>query len=128
MNNPKPWWLAWPVSEVAATILPLFSQAEYHWEREVRASIVNWCMTGVYKSTIAGLNTDALKNPDHRAVTEAIQVLEHARLVVRICDSDRSYVGLTRLGYTALQTNTVRTHLGLSDAPPMAESNTAPDA
>jgi hypothetical protein len=24
MNNPQPWWLTWPVAEVAATILPLF--------------------------------------------------------------------------------------------------------
>jgi hypothetical protein len=29
-----------------------------------------------------------------------------------------SYWGLTRLGMYALQTNTVREHLGLSDAPP----------
>ena len=31
-----------------------------------------------------------------------------------------SYIGLTRLGMHALQTNTVRQHLGLSDATPTA--------
>jgi hypothetical protein len=61
-----------------------------------------------------------------RAVAEAMQVLEHAGLLLRSSRIIRSggstfggsWVGLTRLGGHALQTNTVRQHLGLSDIPP----------
>lgn len=118
MNDPAPWWLAWPVAEVAAAILPLLSQSAYEWEKVARASIVNWCKTGSYKSTVRGVNTNPLTDPDHRAITEAIQVLEHAGLLVREHDSDRTLVGLTRQGEHVLRSNTVRRHLGLSDATP----------
>jgi hypothetical protein len=57
------------------------------------------------------------ERPDQRAVAEAMQVLEHACLLIRTND-EKGYVGLTRLGYHALATNTVRQHLGLSDATP----------
>jgi hypothetical protein len=117
MNNPQPWWHTSPPEEVAAAILPLFSQSAYQEDREARVSIVNWFKTGSYKSRIGIF--DPLKDPDHRAVTEAIQVLEHARLLVRIFPrSETVHVGLTRLGIHALQTNTVRQHLGLGDVPP----------
>jgi hypothetical protein len=121
MTSPQPWWLTWPVEEVAATILPLFSSSPSQWEREARASIVNWCKTGSYKSTAREFNTDEpTEDPHHRAVAEAMQVLEHARLLMPYDRSDRTYLGLTRMGMQALQTNTVRQHLGLSDAPPTA--------
>jgi hypothetical protein len=120
MNEPQPWWLTWPVAEVAAAILPLFSQSASQDEKSARGAIVNWCKTGSYKATAYGSNTDPFKDPDHYAVTEAMQVLEHAGLVVYGNYRDFTYVGLTRLGKHALQTNTVRQHLGLSDAPPTA--------
>jgi hypothetical protein len=115
MTSNQPWWLTWPVAEVAATILPCFSQSEEQEERDTRNSIVNWCKTGSYKSVMGRYS---LNNPDGRAVIEAIQVLEHAGLLVRTFSSDRTYLGLTRLGMHALQTNTVRQHLGIGDAPP----------
>jgi hypothetical protein len=59
------------------------------------------------------------EDPDVRAVAEAIQVLEHSRLLMR-SPGDRAHVGLTRLGMHALATNTVRQHLGLGDAQPTA--------
>jgi hypothetical protein len=96
---------------VAAAILPLFSQSAYQEDRDARVSIGNWLKTGTYKSRFGTF--DPLKDPDQRAITEAIQVLEHARLLVRIFLGDQCHVGLTRLGMHALQTNTVRQHLGL---------------
>jgi hypothetical protein len=132
MNNPQPWWLTWPVAEVAATILPLFSfsfpdayqrhqmGSPYQWDRLARASIVNWFKTGSYTSTARGMNTVPFADPDHRAVIEAMQVLEHAGLLVRGDYEERTFIGLTRLGEHALQTNTVRQHLGLGNAPPTA--------
>lgn len=44
-----------------------------------------------------------------------VHCLEYASLLVRYHDTDTCFVGLTRLGVHALQTNTVRRHLGLSD-------------
>jgi hypothetical protein len=56
-----------------------------------------------------------------------MQVLEQNRLIVHYISggSGPSYmatceIGLNRLGTHALQTNTVRQHLGLADAPPTA--------
>jgi hypothetical protein len=118
MTSNQPWWFAWPVAEVAATILPLFSSSAYQWDTEARACIVNWCKTGTYKSTIGGLNTNPFKNPDHFAVIEAMQVLERTGLLVRGSYGERTHIGLTRLGWHALQTNSVREHLGLGDTPP----------
>ncbi len=71
---------------------------------------------------------------------EAIQAHEHAQLLMKavrnrynarltnfdplLANPDRyevsTQIGLTRLGIHALQTNTVRQHLGLGDAPPTA--------
>jgi hypothetical protein len=61
------------------------------------------------------------EDADVRAVAEAIQVLEHARLIMRADQGEKqSALGLTRLGMHAVKTNTVRQHLGLGDAPPTA--------
>jgi len=60
---------------------------------------------------------EVFKNPDYRAVAEAILVLEHANSLMHWGD----FVGLTRLGMHALQTNTVRQRLGLA-APPASPS------
>jgi hypothetical protein len=112
MTSNQPWWLTWPVAEVAAAILPLFSQRVYQQETISRYSVVNWCETGSYEPRSVN---GPLDDPDHRAVTEAMQMLEHASLLVRVGESS---IGLTRLGTHALQTNTVRQYLGLSDFPP----------
>jgi hypothetical protein len=61
----------------------------------------------------------AFDDPDCAAIAEALQVLEHAGLLMER-SGEYTFVGLTRLGRHALQTNTVRQHLGLSDAPPTA--------
>jgi hypothetical protein len=118
MNEPQPWWLTWPVAEVAATILPLFAHSESQYDQSARACIVNWCKTGSYKSTASGLSTNPFRDPDHGAINEGMQVLESAGLLMRYHGTDMCFVGLTRLGWHALQTNTVRQHLGLSEAAP----------
>jgi hypothetical protein len=120
MTSNQPRWLTWPVAEVAATILPLFAPQPPKSERSVMNGIVVWCKTGEYRpgGSIA-LATVPFSDPDLRAITEATQVLEQARLLMRTFKED-SYIGLTRLGMHALQTNTVRQHLGLSDTPPTA--------
>jgi hypothetical protein len=115
MTSNQPWWLTWPVAEVAAAILPLFSSSAYGWETTKRASIVNWCKTGSVKSTFAG---NPFNDPDHRAIAEAMQVLQYAGLLLRWHETDQCLVGLSRTGWQALQTNTVRQHLGLGDAAP----------
>ncbi|ORW40746.1 hypothetical protein AWB90_22755 [Mycobacterium paraense] len=124
MNNPQPWWLTWPPAEVAGAILPLFSSAPYVYEFTMIEAIVGWCRTGQYHQPAGGYTSgDELRkfgNPDSRAVAEAIQVLEHAGLLMDSAGGDRVAVGLTRLGQHALQTNTVRQHLGLGDLPPSA--------
>jgi len=103
---------------VAAVILPLFPSPRQA-ERWVTASIVNWFKTGEYCVHRFPRPDD----PDCVVIEEAIQVLEHALLVIRHLTGGEhaSYeIGLTRLGVHAVQTNTVRQHLGLSDAPPTA--------
>jgi hypothetical protein len=114
VNNPQPWWLTQPPAEVAATILPLFSQSANQQDVRARASIVNWVKTGSYESSVRDLRV-AFNDPDQLAAAEALQVLEYARLLLRIFDGPDgiSYLGLMRLGRNALQTNTVRQHLGL---------------
>jgi hypothetical protein len=50
-----------------------------------------------------------------------MQLLERAGLLMKALSINTSpsfYVGLTRLGWQALQTDTVRQHLGLSEAAP----------
>jgi hypothetical protein len=127
MTSNYPWWLAWPPAEVAATILPLFSQSESQMAATARNSIVNWCKTGSYSNRIKGGSgaTPSEENPftypDYCAIAEAIQVLERAGLLLRtFSTSNGSYLGLTRLGTYALETKTVRQHLGLGDTPPTA--------
>jgi hypothetical protein len=139
MTSNQPWWLAWPVEEVAAALLPLFSHPPLSpWSDAnfVLDDIVSWCKTGHFtgrtlkesRSGIGFLPTETcFKDPDYRAINEAMQVLEQTRLIVRYVSggSGPSYmatceIGLTRSGTHALQTNTVRQHLGLADAPPTA--------
>lgn len=58
-------------------------------------------------------------DPDCRSIAEAIRVLEHADLVMRLTSNVKSpEIGLTRRRLHAQGTNTERQHLGLSDAPP----------
>jgi hypothetical protein len=125
MNNPQPWWLTWPVAEVAAAIMPLFSSATHVREGSALKAVASWFTTGSYRQPVIFANADGapyFENPDIRAAAEAVQVLEHAGLIMRIDVASESgtYIGLTRRGYDALQTNTVRQHLGLSDTPPTA--------
>jgi hypothetical protein len=121
VNDPQPWWLTWPVAEVAAAILPLFAAAPYLGEETGMKGIVAWFKTGTYRapSMYRQQARPRFEDPDIRAVAEAIQVLEHALLLMRADQGDHeSVLGLTRLGRHALQTNTVRQHLGLGDGPP----------
>jgi hypothetical protein len=122
MNNPQPWWLTWPVAEVAAAILPGFSSSSHVREGEVLKALAGWFKTGSFRLPFA-LSPDGKKwfeNPEILAAAEAIQALEHAGLVIRIDPTSESgtYIGLTRLGRHALQTDTVREHLGLTGSPP----------
>ena len=122
MNNPQPWWLTWPVAEVAVAILPCFSYQPHQDQRIAMYSVLNWCKTGSISSKGYSVSplSGPFEHPDFRAIAEAIQVLEHTGLLMRTFGGDWSNLGLTRLGMHALQTNTVRQHLGLSDAPPTA--------
>jgi hypothetical protein len=121
MTSDQPWWLTMRPAEVAATILPLFSSHASAEEQRVIKGIVEWFWKGSYRLPgIWGGGAHEFEHHDFRAVAEAIQVLEHASLLMRVGASERSYLGLTRLGMHALQTNTVRQHLGLSDATPTA--------
>lgn len=107
-----------PPAELAARILPWFPSRKTLIEERVMTSIVTWLKTGSDREARSHAEHDSapFKDPDVRAVAEAIQVLEHASLLMRA----NGNVGLTRLGMYALQTNTVRQHLGLGDAPPTA--------
>jgi hypothetical protein len=127
MNSPQPWWLTWQVAEVAAAILPLFSHppfSPYNNKDLVLDDIVAWCKTGrLAVPKLVRSVVDPFTNPDYRAINEAIQLLEQTRLIVQYVSRSRDTtcdVGLTRLGQHTLQTNAVRQHLGLSDAPPTA--------
>ena len=119
MNNPQPWWLTVPPAEVAARILPYFSSFQKEPASRMMKGIVGWLKTGSNKLPGTWREDTQFTDPDVGAVAEAIQVLEHAGLVMQ-STGDHGYVGLTRLGRHALQTNTVRRHLGLTDAPPTA--------
>jgi hypothetical protein len=128
MTSPEPWWITWPVEEVAATILPLCS-GELRDEDEFVRAVRHWMLTGEFTpqpvklfstSTITTIER-GFGNPEIRAIAEAMQVLEHARLLIRVLAvTDNSYrrIALTRRGMQALQTNTVRQHLGLCETPP----------
>jgi len=127
MNNPRPWWLTWPPEEVAAAILPLFSQpllSPYGYQSATIHNIVVWCKTGQW-SPRRHASGNPFEDPDWRAIAEALQVLEHARLIMRYdfgggVSDPNVRTGLTRLGMQTLATNTVRQRLGLGDAPPTA--------
>jgi hypothetical protein len=124
MNNPRPGWhTTWPVAEVAAAILPLFSYPSSQKEDSAIACIVSWCKTGEYKKPLALRDKSRFEDPDTRAIAEAIRALERAGLIMReVNGGDVTWVdvGMTRLGRDALATNSVRRHLGLRDAPPTA--------
>src|ERR1700759_2813784 len=107
------WWRTVPPAELAARILPLFTAFSHEAGLAVIQGVVTWCETGTYKTPrVASANLRRFfEDPDRRAVSEAIQVLEHAGLITRIVDN-ASYVGLTRLGQQALETNAVGRHLG----------------
>ena len=120
MTSNQPWWLTMPPAELAAVILPFFSSWESQRERGARKGIVAW-LSGQADKRLIIPSQEVFENPNVRAVAEAIQHLERACLLMRdIDDGDPThcYIGITRLGMHALQTNTVRQHLGLSDAPP----------
>jgi hypothetical protein len=122
VTNPQPPWLEWAPAELAAAILPYFSSWEPQREGLCKAQIVEWLL-GQRDHRIVRGSLEEFSNPAKRAVSEAIQRLEHACLLMRLIDDGDltlCYLGLTRLGAHALQTNTVRQHLGLSDAPPTA--------
>jgi hypothetical protein len=120
----------------------MFSSQPYE-EHTTISNIVKWCKTGSYGrqgpiGLILRTGLEPFEDPDMRAIAEAIQVLEHAALVMRsprpggrgwglrggghdvAATSGSNYIGLTRLGMHVLQTNTVRQHLGLGDATPTA--------
>jgi hypothetical protein len=129
MTSSQPWWLTWPVPEVAASILSYFSHFPHLSDRRAIKDIVSLWRTGSYpdRRSVLGLqfveaagDFDEFTDPDCGAVAEAIQALEHAGLLMRAVSGDYANfdVGLTRLGRHALATDTVRQHLGLSDAPP----------
>jgi hypothetical protein len=114
MTSNQPWWLTMPPVELAAVILPLFPSPRQA-EGWVTASIANWFTTGEYCVHRYPRPDD----PDCVVIEEAIQVLEHALLVIRhldVGDYSSFQIGLTRLGAHAVATNTVRQHLGLNDA------------
>jgi hypothetical protein len=121
MTSNQPWWLTWPPAEVAATILPLFSSAPSQDELSVIGGIVSWWKTGQYRASFFK-SKSRFEDPDFGAAAEALQVLERAGLLMGAVLGANKFVrreiGLTRLGRHALATNTVRQHLGLSDAPP----------
>jgi hypothetical protein len=117
MTHPQPWWLTWPVAEVAATILSWFSSRAHTIELRAIGEIVVWWTGSNPKYTV--VSSTQFEQPDCRAAAEGIQALEHAGLLMRSVDAQgRFIVGPTRQGMHALQTNTVRQHLGLSDAAP----------
>ena len=118
MNEPQPWWLTWPVAEVAATILPWFAANPPDFEGFVINHIVDW-MQGAQSKSIGYRSAEQFTDPDVGAVAEAIQILEHSRLLMR-SPGERGHIGLTRLGRHVLATNAARQHLGLSDTPPSA--------
>jgi hypothetical protein len=127
MTSDQPWWLTMPPAEVAAAILPQFSNQSFEDEQRAIQRVASWCKSGVRTQRLwRGTGSEQFEDPDCRAVAEAIQVLEHAGLLMRGSRTalagtragGGSYVGLTRLGWHALQTNTARQHIGLGDATP----------
>src|SRR5690349_10118821 len=102
MTSSQPWWLTWPVAEVAAAILPWFASTPPEYEGFTLKHIVQW-MHGSPSRSATYTPSVQFTDPDVRAVAEAIQVLEHSRLLMR-SPGERGHIGLTRLGMHALQT------------------------
>ena len=114
--NEQPWWRTWPVEEVAAAILPWFGANPSEYEGFALRHVVQW-MQGSQSRLATYSPSHQFTDPDIGAVAEAVQVLEHARLLMR-SPGERGHVGLTRLGRHALATQTVHELLGLSDVRP----------
>ena len=124
MNNPHPWWLTWPVAEVAATIPPLFaswpSGAE---EGTAIEDIIAWFRTGSYskRAFSYGHSRNPSTDPDACAIAEAIQGSRTGGFTYAAHFWWTNHGRRPRINPTgrhALQTNTVRQPLGLGDAPP----------
>lgn len=104
--------------------MPLFSYSPHIEERAAMSRIVSWFRTGgltgsTFPTRWRGGFCAEFDDPDYRAAAEAMQVLESTRLLLRalkVSEYSEFKVGLTRLGWNALQTNTVREHLGLGQA------------
>lgn len=98
-----------PPAELAARILTWFSSQKHLNAREeiaYKSIAAGWLKTGSAR-TVGGFTEHderPFKDPDARAVAEAVQVLEHASLPMRA----PANIGLTRLGHHALQTSAVR--------------------
>jgi hypothetical protein len=73
-----------PPAEAAAAILPWFSSHKALIDERVMTSIAGWLKTGSDREARSHTEHDsaAFKDPDVRAVAEAIQVLEHASLLI----------------------------------------------
>jgi hypothetical protein len=117
MTGNQPWWLARPVAEVTAAILPWFASNPPEYEGFATRHIVQWMQGLPSGGGVMHQPSAQFEDPDLRAVAEAIQVLEHSRVLMR-SPGDRGHVGLTRLGMHTLATNSVRQHPGLGDDPP----------
>ena len=101
MTSNQPWWLSWPAAEVAATILPLFAHSPSVPEGHALEGIISWCQTGQYRPRVPTTTTARKRftDPNVRGIAEAIQVLEHAGLLMRDNGGEADdYLGLTRLG------------------------------
>mgnify|MGYP000919532224 CR=1 FL=1 len=119
----QPWWISSPVAELAVSVLPMFGHSSFDSERGAMTDVVAWLRTGardprgVFSAGVSSRG-DVFQNPDLRAVAEAMQLLERSGLLLRVLvpSSHSSFdVGLTRLGWHAVQTGTIRQHLGLED-------------
>jgi hypothetical protein len=83
MASNQPWWLTWPVAEVAATILPLFSSSARASEIRAMGTIVNWWKTGAVHppSWIKASWMTPFEDADFRAAAEAMHAFELAGLL-----------------------------------------------
>ncbi|OBC00433.1 hypothetical protein A5784_20650 [Mycobacterium sp. 852013-50091_SCH5140682] len=124
MTGSSPWWIAIAPEELAATILPLFSyphMSPHVHEGFAIFNIAGWCRTGLWaEPKFIYRQGNPYTDPDLRPIAEAIQVLEQSRLLMRFVAGDSTTIsvpvlGLTRRGMYALESNTVRPHLGLRE-------------
>jgi hypothetical protein len=82
VSGNQPWWLTVPPVELAATIRPYFSSSSSQGEADAVGRIVSTLKSGKGRAPLLGRSR--FEDPDYRAVAEAIQVLEHARLLMRV--------------------------------------------